>query len=341
MTSYIKGQYAKLISKEEFDNLINKPYEVFISEIQVFDIAEKLKQQASYKSHEIERLLTSKLIDQYEYILKYTPDWAKDFLESYTTKFEVMNIQRLIRYLYSKADIDLREVINLRGQEMLGRTAFISKLLQSTDLADLIEKLKETEYGEEIEVAEQMYSRVGDIWPFEFAVDSFYLKQILERAEKLKRNQRDSAKFFVHHEIFKNLLLVILKADFVEVDVNEALALLPLPKEFPYKNQLKEIIKVRDLRTDLEILKSLNIDKISKGIELYEKDKMFLHIEIGIRAHELEVMEKSFHHDFGILSILSYLKHFETQIEDLTKLLYLKEYKFPVEKTRELIINLV
>jgi len=341
LTSYIRGQYAKLISKEEFENLINKPYEVFISEIQVFDIAAKLKQQPSYKSHEIERLLTSKLIDQYEFILKNTPEWAKNFLESYTTKFEVMNIQRLIRYLYSRAEIDLREVINLRGQEMLGRTAFISKLLLSNDLAELIDRLKETEYAEEIEIAEQLYSRVGDIWPFEFAVDSFYLKQILERAEKLKRSQREGAKFFVKHEIFKNLLLVILKADFVEVDVNEALNLLPLPDEFPYKTQIKEIIEVRDLRTDLEILRSLNIEKISNGIELYEKDKMFLHIEIGIRAHELQIMEKSFHNDFGILSILSYLKHFEIQIQDLTKLLYLKEYKFPVEKTRELIINLV
>jgi len=117
--------------------------------------------------------------------------------------------------------------------------------------------------------------------------------------------------------------------------------LLTLPEEFPFKNQIMQMMEVQDLQTDLEILKRLRFEKITKGIELYEKDKMFLHIEIGIRANEHEIMIKSFHNDFGILSVLSYLKHYETQIQDLTKLLYLKEYRFPIEKTRELIINLV
>ncbi|MEE9409747.1 MAG: V-type ATPase subunit [Candidatus Heimdallarchaeota archaeon] len=341
LTSYIRGQYAKLISREEFENLINKPYEAFINEIKMFDIGEKLKDQLSYQSHEIERLLTSKLIDQYEFIIKNTPKWAKNFIEAYTTKFEVMNIQRLIRYLYSRAEIDLREVINLRAQEMLGRTSFIAKLLQSDDLASLLEELKKSEYRQEIEVAEQLYSRVGDIWPFEFAIESFYLKKMLGEANKLKRNQKEGAIFFVKHEILQNLLLVILKADFVDVDIEEALNLLPLPDEFFYKNQIVRMMEIQDLQTDLKILKTLNLEKITNGIELYEKDKMFLHIEIGIKANELEAFTRSFHHDFGMLSILCYIKHFEIQIQDLTKLLYLKEYKFPIEKTRELIINLV
>ncbi len=341
LTSYIRGQYAKLLTKEDWDNLINKPYEEFINELKVLDIGEKLKDHPSYKSHEIEKLLTSKLIDQYIFILRNSPKWGKEFLESYTTKFETLNIQRLIRYLYSRAEIDLKEVINLRGQELLGRTSFIARLLQSEDLAALVETLKESEYQKEIQIAEQLYSKVGDIWPFEFAIESFYLKQMLDKAGKLKKSQRDGALFFVKQEFLKNLLLVILKADFVEVDVDEALKLLPIPEEFPHKTQVKKMMESRDLNSDLEILKTLSLNKITKGIELYEKDKMFLHIEIGIRANELELMKKSFHNDFGILSLLCYLKNFETQIQDLTKLLYLKEYKFPVEKTRELIINLV
>ena len=341
LTSYIRGQYAKLLTIEDFENLINKPYEAFINEIKAFDIGERLKQEPAYKSHEIERFLTSKFIDQFDFLLNNSPKWSKDFLESYTTKFEVINIQRIIRYLYAKADIDLREVINLRGQELLGRTAFMSRLLQSNDLTELIEKLKESEYREEIVVAEKLFSEIEDIWPFEFAIESFYLKQMIDKAQKLKRSQREGALFFVNHEIFKNLLLVILKADFVEVDVNEAMKLLTLPETIPFKNQVMKMMEVQDLQTDLEILKGLGFEKITKGIELYEKDKMFLHIEIGIRANEHEIIIKSFHNDFGILSVLSYLKHYETQIQDLTKLLYLKEYRFPIEKTRELIINLV
>ena len=239
LISYIRGQYAKLLTIEDFESLINKPYEAFINEIKSFDIGERLKKEPSYKSHEIERFLTSKLIDQHDFIFKNSPNWSKDFLESYATKFEVINIQRIIRYLYAKADINLREVINLRGQELLGRTALISRLLQSKDLSELIDKLKESEYEEGVVIAEKLFKRIEDIWPFEFAIESFYLKQLMNKAQKLKRSQRDGALLFVKNEIFKNLLLVILKADFVEIDVNEAMRLLTLPEEFPFKGDFK------------------------------------------------------------------------------------------------------
>jgi len=341
LTSWVRGQHAKLLSINDFENLINKPYEVFIKDLMSFEIGEILRSNPSYKSHEIEKLLTSSLLDQYAFILKHIPAWARSFIESYTVKFEVMNLQRIARYLYSNAEIDLRDTINLRSQEMLGRTAFIAKLLQCTDLAEFLNELKLTEYKNEIEVAEKIYANVGDIWPIEFALDTYYHKQMLEEASKLKRNQKIGALKFVNQELLTNLLLVILKADFVEVDVSDALKLLPLPEDFPYKRQLLKMIAEPSLKTDLDMLKSFKNDKINLGIKRYEEDKMFLHIEIAIRARELSVLKKVFYEDFGILSVLSYLKRYETQIQDLNKLLYLKEYKFPIEKTKELIVNLM
>ncbi|MCK5305415.1 MAG: V-type ATPase subunit, partial [Candidatus Heimdallarchaeota archaeon] len=163
LTSYVRGQYAKLLSQEDFENLINKPYELFIQDLLSFEIGEKLKDHPEYQSHQLEKLLTASLLDQYMFILKYSPKWSKEFFEAYTTKLEVMNIQRIIRYLYSKSKVDLREVINLRPQEMLGRTAFIARQLQCKNLAEFIENLKDSEYKEEIEIAEKLYSDVGDI----------------------------------------------------------------------------------------------------------------------------------------------------------------------------------
>ncbi|MCE7742600.1 MAG: V-type ATPase subunit [Candidatus Heimdallarchaeota archaeon] len=341
LASYVRGQHAKLLSISDFEGLINKPYEVFINDLKSFEIGHILRQNPSYQSHEIERFLTTRLLDQYSFILKNTPVWARNFIESYTVKFEVMNLQRIARYLYSNAEINMREAINLRSQEMLGRTAFIAKMLRCNDLAELLETLKQTEYAAEIEVAENIYSNVGDIWPIEFAFDTYYLKQMLAEASKLRRKYKDGALTFVHQEILTNLLLVILKADFVEVDVSDALKLLPLPDNIPFKRQLSSLISEPSLKTDLEILKSFNSEKINQGIKWYKEDQMFLHIEIAIRARGLAALKKSFYEDYGILSVLSYLKQYETQIQDLNKLLYLKEYKFPIEKTRELIINLL
>ena len=341
MTSYIRGQYSKLLSHEDFENLINKPYELFIQDLLSFEIGEKLKDHPSYKSHEIEKLMTDSLLDQYEFILKHSPKWSKEFLETYATKFEVTNIQRIVRYLYSRAEVDLKEVINLRPQEMLGRTAFISKLILAKDFAELIELLKETEYGKEVEIAEKMYSKINDIWPLEFAIETFYLKKMIVKVEKLKRSQRKSAMTFVMNELMTNLLLVILKADFVEVDIQEALQLVPIPDVFPFRKQILKMMEDNNLKNDLELLKTLSSEKISKGINLFKEDKMFLHIEIAIKANELDNLRKAFHSDFGILSIMCYLKMYESQILDLNKLLYLKEYKFPVEKTKELVVNLV
>jgi len=306
-----------------------------------FEVGEILRSNPSYQSHEIERLLTRRLLDQYDFIMDKMPKWGQNFFSAYTVKYEVINLQRIARYLYSKADINMREAINLRAQEMLGRTAFISKMFQCEDLAEFLETLEESEYAKEIEVAEGIYANVGDIWPIEFAFDTYYLKLMLSEASKLKRNQRKGALEFVYQELLTNLLLVILKADFVEVDVSEALKLLPLPAEFPYRRQILNLITDKSLDSDLRLLKTLKFDKITAGIERYEEDKMFLHIEIAIRARELESLKRAFYRDYGILSILSYIKQYETQIQDLNKLLYLKEYKFPIEKTRELIINLV
>ena len=306
-----------------------------------FEIGEILRHNQSYQSHEIERFLTRRLLDQYSFILQNTPIWARNFIESYTIKFEVINLQRIARYLYSRADINLRSAINLRAQELLGRTAFIAKLFQCKDLAEFLNELKGSEYKNEIEVAENIYANVGDIWPIEFAFDTYYLKQMLNIATKLNKNRRAGVLKFVCQELLTNLLLVILKADFVKVDINEALNLIPIPQDFPYKRQITQMISEPDLRKDLEVLKSFNSLKINQGIERYQNDQMFLHIEIAIKARELEVLKKVFYEDFGLLSILSYLKQYETQIQDLNKLLYLKEYKFPIEKTRELIVNLM
>ena len=142
-----------------------------------------IKESEAYKPHEIEKLLTATLIDKFVFILEYSPQWAREFLKVYTTKFEVVNIKRLLRYLYSKANINLTEVVNLRAQEILGRTAFISDLLQSENLADIIERLKNSEYGSEISLAEDLYAKVGDIWPFEIAIDSHYLKKLIKSAK--------------------------------------------------------------------------------------------------------------------------------------------------------------
>ncbi|MCG3254927.1 MAG: V-type ATPase subunit [Candidatus Heimdallarchaeota archaeon] len=341
LTSYVRGLHSKLLSIEDFENLINKPYEAFINDLTSFEIGEILRLQPSYQSHEIERILTRQLLDQYDFILRHMPKWGKEFLEAYMIKFEVMNLQRVIRYLYSKAQVDLREIINLRAQEMLGRTSFIAKLLQSEDLGVFLEKMKLTEYKKAIEVSEIIYSKVGDIWPIEFALNVHYLNLMLEEAQKLPRNQRKGALSFVHQEMITNVLLVIIKADFVEVDIDEALELISLPKDIPFRRQIVSLANERSLNNDLKILKSLDQIKLTEGIERYEEDEMFLHIEIALRARELEFVRKVFYCDFGILSILSYLKQYEAQIQDLNKLLYLKEYKFPIERTRELIVNLV
>ncbi|TET78360.1 MAG: hypothetical protein E3J43_04690 [Candidatus Heimdallarchaeota archaeon] len=341
LTSYVRGQHAKLLSTEDFENLINKPYEAFINHLTSFEIGEILRLEPSYQSHEIERILTRQLLDQYDFILQNMPKWGKEFLEAYMIKFEVMNLQRIIRYLYSKAQVNLRDVINLRAQEMLGRTSFIAKLLQSEDLGVFLERIKLTEYKKVIETSEILYSKVGDIWPLEFALNAHYLNLMLEKAQKLPRNQRSGALSFVHQELITSVLLVILKADFVNVDVKDALELITLPKDIPFRRQIVSLADERSLNIDLEILKSLNQTKLTEGIERYEKDKMFLHIEIALRARELEFIRKVYYSDFGLLSILCYLKQYEAQIQDLNKLLYLKEYKFPVEKTRELIVSLV
>ncbi len=341
LTSYVRGQHAKLLSIEDFENLINKPYEAFINDLTSFEIGESLRKQPSYQSHEIERILTRKLLDQYDFILQNMPKWGKEFFEAYMIKFEVMNLQRIIRYLYSKAKVNLREVINLKAQEMLGRTSFIAKLIQSQDLGEFLEGMKLTEYKSVIEISEKIYSKVGDIWPIEFALNVHYLDMMLKQAQKLRGVQKKGALNFVYQELLTNVILVKLKADFVEVDVEDALQLITLPKEIPFRRQIISLMEEQFLQNDLDILKSLKFEKLTQGIKRYEKDQMFLHIEIALRARELEELRKAFYKDYGILSILSYLKQYEAQIQDLNKLLYLKEYKFPVEKTRELIVNLV
>ncbi|MHA1221822.1 MAG: V-type ATPase subunit [Candidatus Heimdallarchaeaceae archaeon] len=341
LTSYVRGLYSKLLTKENWEELINKPYEAFINELKSYDIGEKLKEKTTYESHEVEKLLTVSLLDQFSFILNNSPAKIKNFLEAYTTKFEGMNLQRIVRYLHSGSSIELRRVINLKPQEILGRTAFISNLLQCGNLSEFITNLKNTEYQKEIEIAENLYNKVSDIWPIEFALESFYLKQMLEQIKKLRGAHKQGATFFVSYEIYKNLLLIILKTDFLEIDVEETISVIPIPQEYPNKKYIEQMLKTKSFEEDLEIMKSFSSNKIIDGIKKYENDKMFLHLEIALRANELATLKKVFHEDFGLLSILCYLKMYEIQIQDLNKILYLKEYKFPIEKMRELIVNLV
>ena len=330
-----------MLSKDDFELLIKKPYEEFISRLSAYPIGEALKKERVGQAQEIERILTAGLLHELDFILKHSPPKERSFFQAFAYKFEILNIQRLIRYHYANVKADYSKVINLRAQEILGRTAFISQLIQTKDLAELIAVLKDSEYEKYITYAEELYKTFGDIWPFELILENYYQNKMREKANNLPKNERKKGILYVNLETLRYLIQLTLRADFVKADISPIIQEIEIDTDFPYHRYLKQMLATDDLDTDLNILEQFGSTVIQRGIQKYRQDKLFLHLEIAIHARELQLITKYFKEDFGILSILAYLKRYELQIKDITRLLYLKEYNFPPEKIKELIIHLV
>ena len=330
-----------MLSKEDFEFLIKKGYEEFISRLSTYPIGEALKKEKVGQAQEIERILTAGLLHELDFILSHSPPKERNFFQAYAYKFEILNIQRLIRYHYANVKADYSKVINLRAQEILGRTAFISRLIQTKDLADLIGILKSSEYEKYITYAEELYKTFGDIWPFELILENYYQSKMKEKAKDLPKAEKERAMLYVNLETLRYLIQLTLRADFVKADISAIVKEIKIDTDFPYHRYLKQMLSTDDLDEDLEILEQFGSTVIQRGIHKYRQDKFFLHLEIAIHARELQLITKHFKEDFGILAILAYLKKYELQIKDITRLLYLKEYNFPPEKIKELIIHLV
>lgn len=330
-----------MLSKEDLEILIKKPYDDAISLLSNYHIGEILKTEKAEQAQEIEKLLTAGLLNELDFVLKHAPEKEREFFKAYAYKFEILNIQRLIRYHYAGVKVDYSKIINLRVQEILGRTAFISKLMQTKDLNELIDVLKQTEYKKFITYAEDLYRNIGDIWPFELLLENHYQQKLMEHTKILPRSERKKGITFVHLETLRYIIQLVLRADFVKADISPIVKEIKLTEDFPYYRFIREMISTDDLDQDLKILEQFGSPLVQQGINKYRKDKLFLHLEIATSARELQIVRNYFEKDFGILAILSYLKMYELQIKDISRLLYLKEYNFPEEKIKELIVHLI
>ncbi|WP_148413658.1 V-type ATP synthase subunit C [Haloferax sp. KTX1] len=126
----------------------------------------------------IEYALNQNLAKQFNDILDWSGGRLYGLIARYLRKFDAWNVKTIIRGLYSDTPREEVEADLIRAGEFSDR--LISRLLDATEIEEVVEQLSGTVFGEGLAKAYDDFETVGVLVPLENAVDRAFYEQLLE-----------------------------------------------------------------------------------------------------------------------------------------------------------------
>ncbi|AFK18039.1 V-type ATP synthase subunit C [Haloferax mediterranei ATCC 33500] len=260
----------------------------------------------------IEFALNQNLAKQFNDILDWAGGRLYDLIARYLRKFDAWNIKTIIRGIYSDTPRNEVEADLIRAGEFDDK--LISRLLDASELEEIVDLLSGTIFGDGLEAAYEDYEEVGVLVPLENAVDRAFYEQLLEGlvvGEEAKQYRE-----FLEAEIdFRNarnaLRIARSGADLDPVDyfieggtlfrASEIAALATSPDEL--------VSKIRDSRYG---------DRLSSALSDLEEADSLIGFERALDAALLEYGDSLGHvYPLSVTPIVSYILAKEREVDNI------------------------
>ncbi|ELZ75461.1 V-type ATP synthase subunit C [Haloferax larsenii] len=126
----------------------------------------------------IEYALNANMAKQFNDILDWAGGRLYDLIARYLRKFDAWNVKTVLRGIYAGSSREEVKSDLIRAGEFDDR--LIERLLDATEIEEVVEILSGTMFGDGLEAAFEDYEEAGVLVPLENAVDRAFYEQLLE-----------------------------------------------------------------------------------------------------------------------------------------------------------------
>lgn len=192
----IRAMQAKLLKEQEFDNIAGMR--------SVPEIIEFLKERTAYSEYiremdislyhrgNVEKMLYQSLFDDYFRIFRFAGIKEKNFLKQYWKRYEVDLINYCLRIVFNHYDEPFDLEYKKRFFDQFSCIS-IDRLMDSANINDLVDNLKDTEYYEPLSKIRNAEN--ATLFDYDLALDLYYFATMWKKETKLLKN--------VEREIFR------------------------------------------------------------------------------------------------------------------------------------------
>ncbi|MFB6106911.1 MAG: V-type ATP synthase subunit C [Halobacteriaceae archaeon] len=131
----------------------------------------------------VEYALNRNLAKHFDDLLRWSEGSLYERVARYLRKFDVWNVKTVLRGRYSDADQSAVEEDLIHAGEF--EEEFLDRLVAATDVAEAVELLEPTIFGEALAAALGDYEDTGLLVPLENAVDRAYYEGLLEGIDEM------------------------------------------------------------------------------------------------------------------------------------------------------------
>jgi len=295
----------------------------------------------SYTIEEIEKALFHTYIKLIGRIIVNSPRTMRLFLKNYLTKYEIMNIKRIILGTILGMNInDKSKLVNKLVEKYLNNTDFINGLLEITSLDQIQLYMKFTKYNRAIREGILYFRNTKEIFVLEAFLDKLYYETMENEIKFLNPKEKVMISFYVNFisEIYN--LNIIYRGIKNNIDRNLLSQFLVNNNMFLNQESLNDLLNLTSINDFIILLSEFLIRKKEirpillrsplKGDHLiWEIEKLY--IDNFFRTFHIKIDDIEYQSIFRIMELLI-RKDNEIKIHVLPRVVEIIHEKYKVLK---------
>ncbi len=321
----VMARKANLLDRKQMMEIIDakRPEEAFI-------LVEEVPEYKKYMDKfPFEKAMDMQLAETHELIVRISPKKFKEFFEVQLSRWDVQNIKTIL--VAKEMEVDVEEIKDSIIPFGRLKKDVLNRLIDSENIDEVAEALKDTEYHEIVQEAIPLYREKGLILPLETSLDKYYFEKLLETVPDTSKNKDIEAlnsMISTNIDIINLMIILRSRVDGLEFkDIEDYL--------IPGGHQLNEW-KLKDLLDAEKMLDFVSLlegtdyaDVIRDNLPEYEKTGSISTLESALDRYNIElgiILSKTRPSTIG--PMMNFLASKEIEIKNLKVILRAKQEGF-------------
>lgn len=330
----VMARKANLLDRKQMMEIIDakRPEEAFI-------LVEEVPEYKKYMDKfPFEKAMDMQLAETHELIVRISPKKFKEFFEVLLSRWDIQNIKTILVAKEMGVDVEeIKESIIPFGRL---KKDVLDRLIDSENIDEVAEALKETEYDEILQDAIPLYREKGIILPLEASLDKYYFEKLLETVPDTSKNKDiDVLNSMISTNIDIINLIIILRsrADGLEFKDIEGY-LIPGGHQLT-EWKLKDLLDAEKMPDFISLLEGTDYAEVIRdNLPEYEKTGSISALESALDSYNIElgrILSKKRPSTIG--PMINFLASKEIEIKNLKVILRAKQEGFPPKTITQMV----
>ncbi len=218
-------------------------------------IAKIFGQNLPSSSRELERIFRESLIEDYVNVIKNSPKTASIFLKIYIQRFEVENLKALVKSIHAQLGFqEKKDRLYFQVEDFLRRRSIFEEASKSSDIKQLAEIMKKTDYASALKQGLLSYEENGTTACIDILLDKIFCEEVHNSFVHLSKGERFHAAFYKSAEEASYVLLTLLRGKNLNYDADWLRTIIPEKNLSVSKKMIEALVIAPNFESALGII---------------------------------------------------------------------------------------